>query len=151
VAEMLQNSPKRICDFKIFSGVIPPDPTKKGRKEEGGKARRGEEGRQGEWREGGRKGEVGKGMGEGMGGEGGEGKFRTPHFLKQSYALAQAPKFPSMSFPDGTGLPAIGWEAGTRPPRIFWLEPRLVLRVQFMRKAEKLTQLLQPCFTALYS
>jgi hypothetical protein len=45
---MLQNSPKRIYDFKIFPEVIPRTPTKKGREDEGGKARRkGREGRGG--------------------------------------------------------------------------------------------------------
>jgi hypothetical protein len=75
---MLQNSPKRICDFKIFFRGYTGTPIKKGTEGEGGKE--GEErGRELGRRRKGRKGGEGKEGGrEEMGGR--EGKFRTPTF-----------------------------------------------------------------------
>jgi hypothetical protein len=40
-------------------------------------------------------------------------------------SCCSGPSFLLMLFPDGTGLRAIGWGVGTRPPRIFGLEPHL--------------------------
>jgi hypothetical protein len=68
---------------KFFPGLYPGPPIKRA-----GKGREGRRG--GEWREGGeeRGGREGEERGGREGRKGGEGKFRTPHFLKQSYALA---------------------------------------------------------------
>jgi hypothetical protein len=62
VSKMLQNSPKRICDFKIFSGGYTPGPPLK-------RAGKGREGREGG--KGGRGGGKERGGREGRGGEGG--------------------------------------------------------------------------------
>jgi hypothetical protein len=72
VAKMLQNSPKRICDFKIFfRGLYPGPPLKRagkgreeGRRGEGGRREGGREGRG--WREG-KGGEEGRRLGEATG------------------------------------------------------------------------------------
>jgi hypothetical protein len=72
VSKMLQNSPKRICDLKIFRGYTPGPPLKRAGKEKGGK--KGELRR--EWRGGEGRGREGREEGRCEDG----GKVSYPHF-----------------------------------------------------------------------
>jgi hypothetical protein len=59
-----------------------------------------------------------------------QGRFYAGARGPRPPSCCSGPQFPLTLFPDGTGLPAIGWEVGTRPPRIFGLEPRLATALQ---------------------